>query len=155
MIAAGLIISHIRQLLPAGPALGASSDQAVAPVVADGAIASRAGEIIFVGSSDDLDRTVEAAAGARRIDANGLSIVPGFVDPHTHAVFAGDRREELRKRLAGATYAEIAASGGGIVSTVAATRAATEDALVDETRARLDEMLACGTDGRDQKAATG
>jgi imidazolonepropionase len=117
----------------------------MAPVVTDGAIASRAGEIVYVGSSDNLDRTVEAVAGARRIDANGLSVVPGFVDPHTHAAFAGDRREELRRRLAGASYAQIAAAGGGIVSTVAATRAATETELVDETRVRLDEMLACGT----------
>ena len=60
-------------------------------------------------------------------------------------MFAGDRREELRRRLAGTTYAEIAAAGGGIVSTVAATRAASEGTLVDGTRARLDEMLACGT----------
>ena len=117
----------------------------MAPVVTDGAIASRAGEIVYVGSSDNLDQTVAAVAGARRIDANGLSVVPGFVDPHTHAAFAGDRREELRRRLAGASYAQIAAAGGGIVSTVAATRAATETELVDEMRVRLDEMLACGT----------
>jgi imidazolonepropionase len=117
----------------------------MAPVVTDGAIASRAGEIVYVGSSDNLDQTVAAVAGARRIDANGLSVVPGFVDPHTHAAFAGDRREELRRRLAGASYAQIAAAGGGIVSTVAATRAATEAELADETRVRLDEMLACGT----------
>ena len=84
-------------------------------------------------------------AGARQIDAGGQSVVPGFVDAHTHAVFAGDRCQELRLRLAGATYAEIAAAGGGIVSTVEATRAAPEDALVAQTRARLDEMLACGT----------
>src|SRR5262249_49398828 len=121
------------------------SGQGVAPIVTDGAIASRAGEIVYVGASANLDRIVEAVAGARRIGASGLSVVPGFVDPHTHAAFAGDRREELRRRLAGATYAQIAAAGGGIVSTVAATRAATETDLVDETRARLDEMLACGT----------
>ena len=79
------------------------------------------------------------------IDGRDLSIVPGFVDPHTHAVFAGDRRDELARRLAGATYPEIAATGGGIVSTVAATRAASEAELVEQTRIRLDEMLACGT----------
>jgi imidazolonepropionase len=72
-------------------------------------------------------------------------VVPGFVDAHTHAVFAGDRRDELRRRLAGETYAEIAASGGGIVATVKATRAASEDDLVAQARSRLDEMLACGT----------
>jgi len=71
--------------------------------------------------------------------------VPGFVDAHTHAIFAGDRRDELRRRLAGATYAGIAAAGGGILSTVAATREATETELAEQTRVRLDEMLACGT----------
>jgi imidazolonepropionase len=71
--------------------------------------------------------------------------VPGFVDPHTHLVYAGDRRSELQRRLAGESYAAIAAGGGGIVQTVAATRAATEEQLVTSARVRLDEMLACGT----------
>lgn len=100
---------------------------------------------MFAGPTAQLERTVDEAPGARVIDLPGHSIVPGFVDAHTHAVFAGDRREELRRRLAGATYEAIAAEGGGILSTVAATRAASEDDLVVETRARLDEMLACGT----------
>jgi len=146
VIAADLILTNIRQLIScAGPAPRRGSDQGAAPAVADGAIASLAGEIVYVGPSHDLDRVVEPVAKARRLDARDLSVVPGFVDPHTHAAFAGDRREELRRRLAGATYAEIAAEGGGIVSTVAATRNATETELIDQTRARLDEMLACGT----------
>jgi imidazolonepropionase len=70
-------------------------------------------------------------------------------------MFAGDRREELRRRLAGATYAEIAAAGGGIVSTVRATRAATEADLVTATRRRLDEMLACGTTTAEVKSGYG
>jgi imidazolonepropionase len=81
--------------------------------------------------------------------------VPGFVDGHTHVVFAGDRREELRRRLAGATYAEIAAAGGGILSTVRATRAASEAGLADETRARLAEMLAAGTTTCEAKSGYG
>jgi imidazolonepropionase len=81
--------------------------------------------------------------------------VPGFVDAHTHAVFAGDRREELRRRLAGAAYAEIAAEGGGIVATVRATRAASEEALVDVTLPRLREMLACGTTTAEVKSGYG
>jgi imidazolonepropionase len=71
--------------------------------------------------------------------------VPGFVDPHTHVVYAGDRRSELQRRLGGESYAAIAAGGGGIVQTVVATRAATEEQLVASARVRLDEMLACGT----------
>ena len=104
------------------------------------------GRIVYVGPSHDVYRAVAPLPEARFVDAREVSIVPGFVDPHTHAAFAGDRRDELRRRLGGATYAEIAAAGGGIVSTVAATRAASEDGLVEHvTRARLDEMLACGT----------
>jgi imidazolonepropionase len=113
--------------------------------VRDGALAVADGRIAFAGSTTDLDRTVDIPSSAQIIDARYWSVVPGFVDPHTHAVFAGDRRDELRRRLAGESYASIAASGGGIVSTVAATRAASEEALVTETRRRLDEMLACGT----------
>ena len=97
------------------------------------------------------DLTPISTATSHRSPARGsstppaASVVPGFVDAHTHAAFAGDRREELRRRLAGATYAQIAAAGGGIVATVAATRAASEDDLVEQTTPRLDEMLACGT----------
>ena len=103
------------------------------------------GRIIFAGPTADLERTITLPTDAHVIDAHDCSILPGFVDAHTHAVFAGDRRSELRRRLAGESYASIAASGGGIVSTVAATRAASEDELVAQSRARLDAMLACGT----------
>jgi imidazolonepropionase len=114
-------------------------------IVADGALAARDGRIVFAGATADLGRAVAPLPGAAVFDLTGRSIVPGFVDPHTHAVFAGDRRDELRRRLGGATYAQIAAEGGGILSTVAATRAATENELAGQARARLDEMLACGT----------
>jgi imidazolonepropionase len=77
------------------------------------------------------------------------------VDPHTHLVYAGDRREELERRLAGATYAELAAAGGGIVRTVDATRAATEGALVETARPRLAAMLACGTTTAEVKSGYG
>lgn len=89
------------------------------------------------------------------LDAAGGTVVPGFVDPHTHLIYAGDRGEELRRRLAGATYAEIAASGGGILSTVRATRDATEDALVEFGRRRLAEMMCCGTTTAEAKSGYG
>jgi imidazolonepropionase len=89
------------------------------------------------------------------LDAAGGTVVPGFVDPHTHVIYAGDRREELRRRLAGATYAEVAASGGGILSTVRATRDATENALVESARKRLAEMVRCGTTTAEAKSGYG
>ena len=153
---ADLIIRHARTLLTcAGPAPRRGAAQGDAGAVVNAALAARGGMIVFVGSSAECDRVVTPTEAARQIDASALSIVPGFVDAHTHAVFAGDRHEELRRRLAGATYAEIAAAGGGIVSTVAATRAASEDALAEETRARLDEMLACGTTTCEVKSGYG
>ena len=85
----------------------------------------------------------------------GCTVVPGFVDPHTHVVFAGDRRQELQQRLAGAAYADVAARGGGILHTVAATRAASDDQLVELARPRLDEMLACGTTTCEAKSGYG
>ncbi len=92
---------------------------------------------------------------AVRLDARGCTVVPGFVDPHTHAVYAGDRRDELRLRLAGASYEDIAARGGGILSTVERTRAASEAQLSAATRPRLDEMLACGTTTCEVKSGYG
>ena len=123
--------------------------------VRDGSIAAADGRIIYVGSAAGLARTVDVAADAVRVDARGCVVVPGFVDAHTHVVFAGDRRQELQRRLAGATYAEIAADGGGIVRTVEATRRASEDDLLVATRARLDEMLACGTTTAEAKSGYG
>lgn len=146
MIAADFVIRHARQLFTcAGPAPRAGAAQRDAGLVVDGAIAALDGRIVYAGPTADLDTRVATLPGAHDIDASGLAVVPGFVDAHTHAMFAGDRRDELRRRLAGATYADIAASGGGIVASVAATRGASESELVEGTRGRLDEMLACGT----------
>jgi len=143
---ADLIITNSRQLITcAGPAPRRGSDQGSASPIADGAVASFEGRIVFAGPSAELDSAIVTTSGARRIDAHGRTIIPGFVDAHTHALFAGDRRDELRRRLAGETYAGIAESGGGIVSTVTSTRSASEDELLTQTRPRLDDMLACGT----------
>jgi imidazolonepropionase len=123
--------------------------------IADGVVASRHGRIVFVGSAAAFDAGVRTTPDATVIDAAGGTVLPGFVDPHTHIVYAGDRREELRRRLAGASYAEIAAAGGGILSTVRATREASEDALVESARVRLAEMLQCGTTTAEAKSGYG
>ena len=128
--------------------------QGAIDVIADGAIAIAGERIVFAGPAGDLDSAVNSTS-ARSFDIPHLSIVPGFVDAHTHAVFAGDRRSELQQRLAGATYAEIAARGGGIVSTVTATRRASEDELVEQSRGRFDEMLANGTTTCEVKSGYG
>jgi imidazolonepropionase len=145
--AADFILLHARQVLTcAGPAPRRGPDQADAGLIDDGAIAAFEGRLTFVGPSASLPASVARRPNARVIDLrHRFSIVPGFVDAHTHAAFAGDRRAEIQRRLAGETYAEIAASGGGIVSTVSATRAASDAELAHATHQRLDEMLGCGT----------
>ena len=143
---ADFLLVHARELLTcAGPAPLAGPRQSHVRRVPDAALASFEGRIAYAGPSADLDDHVKPVPGAVVIDARDHTILPGFVDPHTHAMFAGDRRGELRRRLAGESYADIAASGGGILETVRATRAADEASLVSATRGRLDEMLACGT----------
>lgn len=153
---ADFLIRHIRTLVtPAGPAPRRGDDQRHVVSIGDAAIASQNGRIVFVGRDEDCERAVSPTPGAEVLDGSGHTVVPGFVDPHTHVVFAGDRREELRRRLAGASYAEIAADGGGIIKTVRATREASEDDLAAQARVRLDEMLRAGTTTAEAKSGYG
>ena len=108
-------------------------DLADAGVLPHGALAAREGRIVWVGPEEALQREVRLLPGGRTLDAGGRAVLPGFVDPHTHLPWAGDRAGEFAERLAGATYQEIAARGGGILGTVAATREASEDELVEVT----------------------
>lgn len=139
----------------AGPAPRSGTAQSEIAAIPRASIASRDGRIVFVGPAHACRHEVEMTPQARVIDARGRTVVPGFVDPHTHLVFAGDRRDELQRRLAGASYAEIAASGGGIVKTVASTREASEDELVAAARPRLASMLAHGTTLAEVKSGYG
>jgi imidazolonepropionase len=144
---ADFILLHARQLLTAvGPAPRRGPQQADIQIVEDAAIAAHEGRLVFVGPSGALAHSVVPLPHARIVDlGRTCTLLPGFVDAHTHAMFAGDRSQELRRRLAGETYARIAAEGGGILATVAATRKASEDELVALTHLRLDRVLACGT----------
>lgn len=150
-----LIENASRVATCAGPAPRRSAGQREISLLTDAVVASHGGVIVYVGPRTSLPDRVDLARGATRIDATGCTVVPGFVDAHTHACFAGDRRDELRRRLAGIPYEQIAAEGGGIVRTVAATCAASEDELVALTRPRLDEMLACGTTTAEAKSGYG
>jgi imidazolonepropionase len=153
---ADLLIHNTSEVLAcAGPAPRAGARQNDAAALPRGAVASYRGTIVFAGAESEWSTAGTLTSDAVVIDADGGAVVPGFVDPHTHVVFAGDRRTELRRRLGGATYAEIAASGGGIVSTVRATREASADDLAAQTRARLDEMLRCGTTTCEAKSGYG
>jgi imidazolonepropionase len=155
-IHADMILSDIRALMTcAGPAPLGGTRQHEISLIANATLASMNGRIVFAGPAAEASQVLSATEDAILVDGTQLSVVPGFVDPHTHVVFAGDRREELRRRLAGTSYAEIAEGGGGIVSTVAATRAASEGDLVEQARTRLDEMLTCGTTTCEAKSGYG
>lgn len=150
-----LVIRHLRQLITcAGPAPKRGPAQRDVSIIDDGAIAADGETIVYAGPDAALPSPIGSRA-EQAIDGSRFSAVPGFVDAHTHAMFAGDRRDELRRRLAGAMYADIAAAGGGIISTVRATRAATEQELIHATAPRLAEMLACGTTTVEVKSGYG
>lgn len=113
----------------------------IGPPITDAAIAIDGTEVTFAGPAGDAPGT----EGRTVIDCEGGAVLPGFVDAHTHLVFSGDRSGEFARRLAGATYSEIAAAGGGILATVEATRAASEDELFRLAAARVWRMIEAGT----------
>ena len=122
-------------------------------VVDRGAVVSRKGRIVFAGPQRDLP--MGELQGAETVDCEGRWVTPGLVDCHTHLVHAGDRAREFEMRLAGATYEEIARAGGGIVSSVAAVRAASEEDLIGESLPRLDALLAEGVTTLEVKSGYG
>ncbi|AWJ87731.1 imidazolonepropionase (plasmid) [Azospirillum sp. TSH58] len=118
---------HAATMGPAGP-------------VRDAAIAVKDGRIAWIGAATDRP----AGRAAEEHDLGGRWVTPGLIDCHTHLVFGGNRAREFEMRLEGATYEEIARAGGGIASTVAATRAADEDSLIASAAVRLRPLLAEG-----------
>ncbi len=139
-----LLIHSANQLITCASPDGPKRGQAMRDVglIPNGAVAVSDGEIVAVGSSADLRADYTAR---ETIDAGGKVVCPGFVDPHTHVVYAGDRAAEFEMRVQGASYMEIMAAGGGILSTVKVVRAAGPEQLVAESRPRLNAMLALGT----------
>ncbi|WP_376704826.1 imidazolonepropionase [Mesorhizobium sp. ISC25] len=111
-------------------------------IVEHGAVAVRNGRIVYAGPEADMPAALRE--GAEATDCEGRWITPGLIDCHTHLVHAGNRANEFEMRLAGATYEEVAKAGGGIVSSVTALRAASEDELVAQSLPRLDALIAEG-----------
>jgi imidazolonepropionase len=155
-VLADFIIRNAAELYTcAGPAPRIGDRMRDAGRIANATLAAHRGRIVYVGGEDATGTAIQLDSGACVVDATGCAVVPGFVDAHTHIVYAGDRRDELRQRLEGATYQVIAERGGGILSTVRATRTATVDDLVEATAPRLREMLRCGTTTAEVKSGYG
>jgi imidazolonepropionase len=156
MSEAGLIIYNIGSLYTCAgesPRRGTALRQL--PSLSDAALASFDGRIVYAGPESDLNGALDETPQVVAIDAKGRAVLPGFIDPHTHVVYAGERLGEFRERLAGASYLEIAARGGGILSTVRKTREASLEELVESSRARLDRMLLNGTTTAEAKSGYG
>ena len=148
-------IVNIGQLVtlsgPARPRTGAGLNDLA--IIEDAAMLIEDGRITATGKYSELKSQIPPDATI--IDANGRCVTPGFVDAHTHLVFAGNRAAEFEQRIAGATYQQIAAAGGGILRTVALTRAATEDELLAAARRHRDWMLRSGTTTIEAKSGYG
>ena len=127
---ADLLIHNLAEVAtPEGSAPLRGAEQRRVRRIRDAEVVCRGGRIAFVGTPEERRRLFGELDGAERLDGRGGTLIPGFVDPHTHLPWAGSREEEFAARLAGKTYQEIAAAGGGILSTVAATRRASEEEL--------------------------
>jgi imidazolonepropionase len=153
LIKADLVIRNIGQLvtLAQAPMLGA---QGRLGIIEQGALAARLGRIVWIGAESALDQAVDYRQ-ADVLDAEGRPATPGFVDSHTHLLFAGNRAEEFHLRHQGVSYAELAAQGGGILSTVRATRAASNEELTTLAEQRLERFRAYGTTTIEAKTGYG
>jgi imidazolonepropionase len=136
--------ARLATLSPERPGLG---------IIERGAIVATGGRIAFAGPEDELPAA--SRVGANVVDCEGRWITPALIDCHTHLVYGGDRAREFEMRLAGASYEEIAKAGGGIVSTVGATRAASEDELLAAALPRLDALIAEGVGTVEVKSGYG
>lgn len=148
---ADFILTGAGELVTLEPRLG----EGPLGVIRGGALAALSGTIVWIGRTAEVRKTVWLLRGGHELDARGRVVLPGFVDSHTHLVFAGSREKEFAQRIAGASYQRIAAAGGGILSTVEATRDATADELIALARRRLDLALQHGTTTLEAKSGYG
>jgi imidazolonepropionase len=154
---ADLIIHPIGELATniseGGPAHGREMSNVLR--IRNAALAVAGGQIIAVGTEQDVLDQIEVAESTTKIDAANKVVVSGFVDPHTHLIFSGNRANEFVMRCQGKSYAEIAKAGGGIVASMSATRQATIEELVASGLKRLDRMLSTGTTTCEAKTGYG
>ncbi len=149
-----LAVLHVSQLVtlagPKRPRVGAEMGELA--IIRDGGMLIRDGKIELVGLSDEIEKE---SRGAEIVDARGRVVLPGFVDAHTHLVFAGNRLDDFERRARGESYEQISKAGGGIWSTVEKTRAASEHDLLVQAKKRANWFLRCGTTTIEAKSGYG
>ncbi len=149
-----LAVLHVSQLItlagPTRPRVGA--EMAELGMIRDGGMLIRDGKIDSVGPRDEIEKK---SRGAEIVDAGGRVVLPGFVDAHTHLVFAGNRLDDFERRARGETYEQISRAGGGIWCTVEKTRAASDNELLAQAKTHADWFLRCGTTTIEAKSGYG
>lgn len=151
-----LLIKNLAEVAtPTGSAPQKGADQGKIERRSHVEVVCTDGQIEFLGSHQERVQRFGALNQVECLDGAGRTLVPGFVDPHTHLPWAGSREDEFAARLAGKTYQEIAGDGGGILNTVRSTREASESELTDLVGCRLDQMLRSGTTTAEAKSGYG
>ncbi len=154
---ADLLIEHIAELITlkgeSKPRTG--NEMRNLGIIEDGAIAIKGDRIIAVGTTLEVKGDISLSSQGEIIDGKRKTVMPGFVDPHTHLIFAGSREDELKLKLEGKSYLEILNMGGGILRTVQATRAASKEELFTQAFKTLDTMLSHGTTTIEAKSGYG
>src|SRR3954453_3637516 len=149
-----LAVLHASQLVtltgPKRPRVGPELSEL--GIIRDGGMLVRDGKIEKVGPSDEIETDV---GDGEIVDAHGRVVMPGFVDAHTHLVFAGNRLDDFERRARGETYEQIARAGGGIWSTVEKTRASSDADLLKQAKIHADWFLKCGTTTVEAKSGYG
>jgi imidazolonepropionase len=154
MLEAEVVLKHAGQLLTVPPSARGGGPDDVG-LIDDGAVAIAEGRVLWAGPTAELERHVRVRRETASYNLHGRVVTPGLIDPHTHLIFAGSREQEFAMRLAGRPYLEILADGGGILSTVQATRAASEDDLVTLALPRLNRFLSFGVTTVEAKSGYG
>ena len=153
---ATLLIKNIGQLITMdGPVPRIGNQMNDLGLIKNGGVAAAGEEILAVGESDEVQGHVDLAEGCQVIDAEGMVVTPGFIDPHTHPVFSKTRENEFEMRIQGKSYMEIAQSGGGIRASVRDLRETPVNILMRKTIKRLDTMLSYGTTTIEAKSGYG
>lgn len=146
------IIRNAEELLTLS---ASSNEESGLEIIHHGAVGIREGKVFWVGKTEEMSGKFALSRDGREIDATGKVVMPGLIDAHTHLVFAGSRENEFEQRIQGLSYQEIAGRGGGILSTVEATRRASFDELLSLGRRRLDRMLSKGVTTMEAKSGYG
>ena len=152
---ADLLVENAAQVVTARALPEAADGAGKLGIIPDGTVAVKDGRIVWTGPAARATRLISLLPGGKELDASGRVVLPGFIDSHTHLLFAGTREEEFEMRLRGASYQEIAARGGGIKSTVEKTRRASREELWASGKRNLDTMLSLGTTTVEAKTGYG